>query len=113
MITRPLPNLDPSIAELLKRMKERLEKRFGSRLKNVIVYGSRTRGDEESDSDLDVMVLLEPPVDGFDSYEAIKAVYPLQLEVDFPIHATTIDAELFARGEYAIYRNVQREGIVV
>lgn len=48
---------------VLPRLKHELEKLYGPRLKQVLLYGSRARGDHKPDSDYDVLVILEPPVD--------------------------------------------------
>lgn len=55
---RPLPD-DP----ILARLKRELEALYGARLKQVLLYGSRARGDHRDDSDYDVLVVLEGPVD--------------------------------------------------
>ncbi len=44
-------------------MKTALEKLYGPRLKQVLLYGSRARGDHQPDSDYDVLVVLDPPLD--------------------------------------------------
>ncbi|MBV9570761.1 MAG: nucleotidyltransferase domain-containing protein [Alphaproteobacteria bacterium] len=45
------------------RLKQELETLYGSRLKRVLLYGSRARGDHQADSDYDVLVVLEGPID--------------------------------------------------
>jgi uncharacterized protein len=50
---------DPNLA----RLKRELQTLYGPRLKQVLLYGSRARGDHAPDSDYDVLVVLEPPFD--------------------------------------------------
>ena len=96
---------------LLKRLKTLLEPAFGSRLRGVVLYGSEARGEATPDSDIDVLVLLTSPVAlGRDLRTIIHALYPLQLEMDRILEAFPVDEEDYLRGEYAWYRNAQREG---
>jgi uncharacterized protein len=48
---------------ILARLKAELTALYGPRLKQVLLYGSRARGDFREDSDYDVLVVLEPPLD--------------------------------------------------
>ena len=45
----------------IQQCKEVLVRQYGKRLKGVILYGSMARGQATSDSDIDLLVLLEPP----------------------------------------------------
>lgn len=87
---------------------------FGDRLQGVVLYGSEVRGTATSDSDADLLVLLRGPVAlGRDLKAIIDALYPLQLEMERPIHALPVDAAEYAAGEFALYRNARREGVLV
>jgi predicted nucleotidyltransferase len=98
--------------DLLRRIRSHLDSLYGSRLKGLVLYGSAARGDDSPDSDIDLFVLLDGPVDWWRELEKIiKDLYPLQLEVIRPIHAMPIDAAVFEAGEYAVYRNAQKEGV--
>jgi hypothetical protein len=58
------------------------------------------------------MVLLEGPVDGAQELRRIWAVlYPLQLESDRLLSVVPVDVVLYNRGEYALYRQAQAEGV--
>lgn len=96
----------------LDQIRPRLEKVFGERLRGVVLFGSRARRDYRPDSDLDLLVLLEGPLSlSRDIGNAVDALYPLQLEVDYPIHALPVDVRRFEEGARLIYRNAARDGI--
>jgi uncharacterized protein len=99
--------------ELLRRVKSSLTEAFGERLRGVILYGSEARGTAEPDSDIDFLVLLNGPVDGLnDSLTSIRALYPLVLELERPVHTVEVDVQEYATGEWPLYVEVRREGIL-
>ncbi len=98
--------------QLLRRIKAALRTAHGERLRGVVLYGSEARGEATGDSDIDLLVLLQGPVElGRDIRANIDALYPLVLEVDRPIHARPVDAEAYEAGLFPLFRNVKREGI--
>ncbi len=100
--------------ELRRELKRRLENAFGERLKGVIIHGSEARGEAREDSDIDVMVLLEGPIDLWDDIgRGIEATYDLTLQLGRPVHPEPVDVEAYEKGEFALYRNVKKEGIVL
>ena len=97
---------------LLTRAKSALSEAFGRRLRGVILYGSEARGQADSHSDVDLLVLLAKPVNTYrDSRACIDALYPLVLELERPIHAMPVDVADYDAQEYPLYRTVRREGI--
>lgn len=98
---------------LLRRLKEALSEAFASRLRGVVLYGSQARGDAGPDSDIDVLVLLEGPVEfGTDLDTSIHAIYPLILELERPIHALPVNHEDYRTGLIPLYHEAQQEGLV-
>lgn len=94
--------------------RRRLAAAFGPRLRGVLLFGSRARGSSRPDSDMDLMVLLDGPVRlGLDIRASVDAIYPIQLNVEFPIHPQPVDAADFAAQEYALYREVKKEGVLL
>jgi len=86
-----------------------------ARVRKVIVFGSRVRGDATEDSDLDLMVLVDEMTPGLED-ELEEAAYAVMWEHDFkPIISLKVFTEAryksaLERG-YSFYKNVEREGI--
>ena len=51
----------------------------------VILYGSRARGDERADSDWDILILTDYPVDLATEEKFRDKLYDLELEIDEPL----------------------------
>ena len=47
------------IRHLLARLRERLEDTYGARLRGLYLYGSFARGNEDAESDVDVIIVLD------------------------------------------------------
>ena len=100
--------------EVLSEIRPRLEAAFGKRLKGVILFGSRARGDAAPDSDLDLLVVLEGPIDlGKDLDAIVHALSLLQQEVDYAINAVLADVGDFEAQRFGLYRNAKREGVAL
>lgn len=56
---------------VLVRLKKELQALYGPRLKKVLLYGSRARGDFREDSDYDVLVVLEGPFHWWDEVKRL------------------------------------------
>jgi antitoxin ChpS len=55
--------LDVATEAALGAFRCRLEERFGPRLRGLVLFGSRARGDHHDESDADVAVFLQPVAD--------------------------------------------------
>ena len=104
-----------SASAVLQQVRPRLAEAFGDRLRGVVLFGSEARGDAAPDSDIDLLVLLQGPIDVLrDIRTAVDALYPLQLEFpDRPLQALPADIEDYEAGTFAVYRHAKREGILL
>lgn len=99
---------------VLDEIKARLAAVHGDRLRGVIVYGSEARGDAGPDSDIDLLVLLEGPIDYIRDLERnLDALYPLTLECGRPISPTPVDAVEYETVWCPLYENAHREGVPI
>lgn len=99
---------------LLARCRRVLAELYGDRLAGVVLYGSCARGDEDAESDVDLLVLLDGQFDLFEEIERmVHALYPLELESDRCISVQPVSAEEYRRGAIQLYRNAAREGVLI
>ena len=100
--------------ELLKQIRSRLAAAHHKRLRGVVLYGSEARGEAGPDSDIDLLVLLEAPVDyGRDLERNLEALHPLALQLGRRISAKPVSATEYDTVECPLYQRAHREGIAV
>jgi predicted nucleotidyltransferase len=91
-----------------------LQRLYGKRLKGVVLYGSCARGTEAPESDIDLIVLLEGPVDaGQEIRRMWEVLYPLQLESARLLSVVPVDAAIYDQGVYALYRQAKADGVAL
>jgi len=81
----------------------------------VILYGSRARGDERADSDWDILILTDYPVDLATEEKFRDKLYDLELEIDEPLSVFIYSKNEWKRRQKItpFYRNVNKEGIAL
>ena len=100
--------------QILKEIRSRLEMAYGDRLCGVVLYGSEARRQTHADSDIDILVLLNEPVDyGTDLENNLAALYPLALEIGRRISAKPVSATEYEVVECPLYRSAHAEGIAI
>jgi predicted nucleotidyltransferase len=102
------------LKSILSELQEQLQALYGPRLVRLVLYGSQARGDAAPGSDIDVMVVLEGPVDAFTEIErAGDVTASLSLQYDVVISCFYISAERFAHEQSTLLTNVRHQGIIV
>lgn len=87
---------------------------YGARLQKILLFGSSVRRHADADSDIDLLVVLDGPLDYFVELGALTEVlYSVQLQSDRLISAKPTDAYRLEQGVTQLYRNVQREAVAV
>ncbi|HEX3210358.1 MAG TPA: nucleotidyltransferase domain-containing protein [Geminicoccaceae bacterium] len=109
--------VDPGTEAFVRAVKLRLQELYGSRLKQLILFGSRARGHFHEGSDADLAVVLEPPIGRAFAVkrEIIDATYDLFLDSGIIIQPWPLCEHWLAAPEASPYphlvRAVLREGI--
>ena len=103
-----------NIRPLLKELKRGLIQIYGEQVDRILLYGSRARGDERPDSDIDILIVLK---DDFNYGEMLRLssdlAASLSLENDVVISRTFVSKEHFEKRQTPFLINVRREAVPV
>lgn len=90
---------------------------YGDSLVKVILYGSYARGNFNSESDVDLMILLDVPPknEREDLYKLIDKTFDIKLEHDIDIEPMTKSIHTFEKWKNVLpfYKNIEAEGEVL
>lgn len=105
------------LSELLTSLTREIKLLFGDKLQRIILYGSYARGEENKESDLDVMIFVKIPSDDLRQYREQVVDIEVDLSLKYDLVVSII---LQAVDEYnkwlpvlPFFRNVQEEGVEV
>jgi predicted nucleotidyltransferase len=102
------------IEHIIREFRTHLEELYGSRLREIILYGSWARGDATEDSDIDVMIVLEGKVSpGREIDRMIDIITDLNLKYNTLISVFPVSEEGYSCGNSPLLLKVRREGVVV
>ena len=102
---------------LIEQYIAEIKKIYGTHLRKVILYGSYARGDFKSDSDVDIMILLDLSDLDLKKYskELSYMTYDFNLDNDIDIKPIAKSESHFKKWvvNYPFYENVNKEGVVL
>lgn len=88
------------------------ERRFGDRLVALVLYGSRSRGDGNDDSDVDLMLFVdELPADPFERAALVRA--PLFNPHDPPVSVRAMTREEYERDIAPLDLDIAVDGVIL
>jgi len=100
------------IKETLKKLKIEIEKLYGKRFKNIILYGSWARGEATEESDIDVVIILEGKViPGREIDRMIDIITDINLEYGVLISVYPVSEDDYSRINSPLLINVRKEGV--
>ena len=106
--------MSTDIRPILKKLKKGLIQIYGDQVDRILLYGSRARGDERPDSDIDILVVLK---DDFNYSEMLRLsselAASLSLENDVVISRAFVSKEQFENRKTPFLMNVRREAVPV
>ncbi len=114
MLTHTLPKKSQHIQPVLNRFKHELEKLYGSRLKQLILYGSYARGDFREFSDIDILVVLdnmESP--GKEIRFTGNTTHNYLMTDDLIISLLPTSEKRFNQSKLGVYVNIKKEGVLL
>ena len=101
---------------LIDQLTEYVRSLFGDKLKHVILYGSYARGDNDNESDIDVMILVDLPQEELSRYRWDLSCFTADMngENDVLICVKLQSLSQFEqwKGVLPFYKNVIKDGVI-
>jgi uncharacterized protein len=99
---------------LLQETHRLLTALYGERLSKILLYGSQARGDASPSSDIDLMIVLEGPVNaGEETARVGEITSNLSLKHNVTISCVFISSDRYLKEQSPLLLNVRREGVAV
>ena len=104
----------PSTKAILSSLKRRLTALYQDRFLHLTLFGSQARGEAEDDSDIDVLIVLKPPVNaGAEIKHTSNIIADLSLQHDVVISCFFMDADYYSTRNTPLLHNIRRESILL
>jgi len=106
-----IQNINNAVYEL----KKNLQCEIGNEIK-IIIFGSAARGDCDSESDIDILVLIPGIADNKTEEKIIGIAYDIELRLNVVFGIIVHSYEFWNSGlasAMPLYKNIEREGRVV
>ena len=96
---------------VLKEFRAEIEKLYGKRLKNIILYGSWARGEATEDCDIDVVIILEGHVKpGREIDRMIDIITDINLKYGVLMSVYPVAKKDYSTLKSPLLLNVRRDG---
>lgn len=108
-------HLTKNDGDTLRTFVQSLQKEFGEHLQQVILFGSKARGDDKPDSDIDVLILADE--ENRQLKQSInKIAFQIELDRDTLFNVLLISSgrwQQMSLERFTLCRNIEKEGILL
>ena len=106
--------MNENLQGTLAQLRGGFERLYGGRLAGMFLYGSRARGDQEPDSDVDVLVVLKGPVHpGEEIARTGEFLASLCLKNNNVVSCVFLSEERLQMERSPLLLNVRMEGVAI
>ena len=103
--------------EITTKVVQAARESLGEKLDKVILYGSYARGDFDDESDIDIMILADVPLEeqGYERKKIRKLLNRVDLEHDIVLSLCVINRGTFNRyvHDLPFFANVSKHGVEI
>ncbi len=104
--------MQPGVREAVEAFRGAAESLYGDRFHTLVLYGSQARGDADEASDVDLMLVLEGPVQPARELDRLGGItWEIDMEHDVLLSVYPVSREEFEGEDTPLLRNVRREGV--
>lgn len=104
--------LPPKVRDVIIELQKGLKELYGDRFRGLLLYGSYARGTADEGSDVDLLLLLEGPLNPAREVLHLQTVkWPLALESDLALSVVPVDIKDFERADSIFLSIVRKEAI--
>ena len=102
------------LSQILKETRDALKQHYENRLVQLTLYGSQARGDAETSSDIDILVVLKSKVNpAKEIIDTEMMIAKISLNYDIALACYFVSEKEYLESQSPIMRNIRREGITV
>jgi len=113
---KQLKYLKSNEKKAIKELVKVLKKKYGNKIKEIRLFGSKARGEVNDESDLDVFILFDKDVDWKFKDNVARLIYGIILTYD-----SLFDLTIFSENELKdkrikslpFYKNIMKEGMLI
>lgn len=108
-------NLSDREKAALQEVQAALRTLYGKRLRSIVLYGSKARGDASEESDIDLLAVIEGMGSRFQERRRIHVLtVPIDLKYGVLVSVLPVEAEFYESVKiHPFYRNVRSEGVAL
>jgi predicted nucleotidyltransferase len=102
------------VDHILRETRIELQNIYAERLKEIILFGSYARGDYSSESDIDLLLLLDRFIDlAAEREKYIAVVSRISLKYDTVLSVIPFDFQAYQTKKTPLILNIHKEGVSV